>query len=80
MTKHHDFRVYKRDFVEIRKRNKKCELRPSEDYSVGDTICFHETDNGLYTGRKLEAKITHITEFRAEGTTWALMSFKEGKK
>lgn len=81
----HELTVFKRDFVAVKKGEKKCELRPDEaceqKYNVGDILRIEETENAIRTGRSIDVVVTHITTFRAEGQNWALMSFKKkGKK
>ena len=82
-TRTHVLTVFKRDFKEIKKGNKKCELRPDDAYGfgVGDILHIEETENGFLTGRYIDVEVTHITSFRADCRNWALMSFKKvGKR
>ena len=66
--KHHDLKIFTKYFEAVADGRKKSEVRfDDRNYNIGDTVTLNEGEpdiNGFkYTGRKISARISYITDF-----------------
>ncbi|WP_141604482.1 DUF3850 domain-containing protein [Terrilactibacillus laevilacticus] len=74
----HNLKINKTFFVPVIEQVKTFEIRKNDrNYCVGDKITLNEWDDNLkvYTGRKVDGKITYITNYKQK-ENYVVFSFK----
>lgn len=61
----HKLKILPCYFIAVERGDKKFEIRRNDDrgFQKGDTVILQEFENGRYTGKKVQAEITYVTNY-----------------
>lgn len=85
VAKEHDLKCWPEFFEQVQDGRKPFEIRYNDrDYAVGDLLRIHEYrpgkghDEGEYTGREVERRVTYLTDFM-QWPKWVVLGLGEAK-
>ncbi len=77
MAKIHEVKLHAKYFDLVLEGKKRAEFRKNDrNYEHGDTLILHEWVQGVYTGRKVEARITDVTDLSDWLEDYVLLSIE----
>lgn len=77
MAKIHEVKLHAKYFDLVLEGKKRAEFRKNDrNYERGDTLILHEWGQGAYTGRKVEARITDVTDLSDWLEDYVLLSIE----
>ncbi len=77
MAKIHEVKLHAKYFDLVLEGKKRAEFRKNDrNYERGDTLILHEWVQGVYTGRKVEAQITDVTDLSDWLEDYVLLSIE----
>lgn len=77
MAKIHEVKLHAKYFDLVLEGKKRAEFRKNDrNYERGDTLILHEWVQGVYTGRKVEARITDVTDLSDWLEDYVLLSIQ----
>ncbi|HDX1952049.1 TPA: DUF3850 domain-containing protein [Escherichia coli] len=77
MAKIHEVKLHAKYFDLVLEGKKRAEFRKNDrNYERGDTLILHEWVQGVYTGRKVEARITDVTDLSDWLEDYVLLSIE----
>ncbi len=77
MAKIHEVKLHAKYFDLVLEGKKRAEFRKNDrNYERGDTLILHEWVQGVFTGRKVEARITDVTDLSDWLEDYVLLSIE----
>ncbi len=77
MAKIHEVKLHAKYFDLVLEGQKRAEFRKNDrNYERGDTLILHEWVQGVFTGRKVEARITDVTDLSDWLEDYVLLSIE----